>query len=91
MRRRRWETTPQQRGMPKVAEPKERGFALFCGWLERRFDNSDSGQSELLALREKPEELRTAKLPTCGRNCTAGRRARFLIGWTTPLGVYLSQ
>lgn len=91
MRSRGWEATPRQRGMPKVAERKEREFALFGGWLERGFDNSDSGQSELLALREQPEELRTAKLPSRGRDCTAGRRARFLIGWTTPLGVDPSQ
>lgn len=77
--------------MPKVAEQKEKGIALFSGWLEERVDNSNGGQSELPARREKPQELRTAKLPSRGRSCTAGRRARFLIGWTAPLGVHLSQ
>lgn len=90
MRKRRQETTPQQRGMPKAAEAKEGGIASVRGWLEKRFDNSNSGQSERPARREKPEELRTAKLPSRRRNCTAGRRASLLIGWTTPLGVYLS-
>lgn len=80
MRGRRRETTPRRRGMPRVAEQKESGFALFCGWLEKRGDNGNSSQSELPARREKPEELRTAKVP----GGTAGRRARFLIGWPTP-------
>lgn len=43
--------------MPKVAE-REGWFALFCGWVEEKFDDGNSGQSESPALRKKLEELK---------------------------------
>lgn len=45
---------------------KEGGFALLCGWLKEKFDNTYNGQSELLAVRKKHEELRTEEIWSCG-------------------------
>jgi hypothetical protein len=56
IRKYRWKTTPKEREMPKVAEGKEGGFALFCGWLEDKSDNGNSGQSKLPALRGKKKK-----------------------------------
>lgn len=46
--------------MPKIAEREEGGFS-FCGWLEEKFDNGSSGQSQWPGLTKKLEELRTVK------------------------------
>lgn len=61
--------------MPKAAERKESGFALFCVWLEEKLDNSNSGQSELPALRKKHEELRTVKPGVAGETARLGAAA----------------
>lgn len=61
--------------MPKAAERKESGFALFCGWLDEKFDYSKSGQSELPAFRKKHEELRTVKPRVAGETAWLGAAA----------------
>lgn len=67
----RWKSTPEVRKMPKIPEPEEGGFVLFCGWLEK-FDSGNSGQSESPALTKPPEELRAVKLRVAGETARLG-------------------
>lgn len=67
----RWKSTPEERKMPKAPEPEEGGFAVFSGWLEEKFDNGNSGQSESLAL-TKPLEQLTVKPRLTGETARLG-------------------
>lgn len=62
----------QGRKMPKIADREEGGFALSCGWLEEKFDNGNSDQSESPALRKMLEELRTVKPGVAGETARLG-------------------
>lgn len=60
--------------MPKIAEREEGGFS-FHGWLEEKFDNGSSGQSQWPALTKKLEELRTVKPGVTGETARLGAAA----------------
>lgn len=67
----RWKSTPEERKMPRTPESKEGGFAVFFGWLEEKFDNGNSGQSESPALMKTLEQL-TAKPRLAGETARLG-------------------